>query len=53
MKILWRVVSLLFALKLLLFLFNNVQYVSADGGAPNLAYVAGTANEVSVIDNSK
>lgn len=50
MKKLWRVVSLLFALALLLFLFNDVQQVSADGGAPNLAYVAGTANEVSVID---
>jgi len=50
MKIPWRVVSLLFALALLLFLFNEVQHVSADGGAPNLAYVAGTAHEVSVID---
>jgi len=50
MKILWRVVSLLFALALLLFHFYDVQHVSADGGAPNLAYVAGTAHEVSVID---
>jgi len=50
MKILWRVIPLLFALALLLFLFNEVQHVSADGGAPNLAYVAGTAHEVSVID---
>ena len=50
MKILWRVVSLLFALALLLFQFYDVQHVSADGGAPNLAYVAGTAHEVSVID---
>jgi DNA-binding beta-propeller fold protein YncE len=50
MKILWRVVPLLFALTFLLFLFNDIQHASADGGAPNLAYVSGTANEVSVID---
>jgi DNA-binding beta-propeller fold protein YncE len=50
MKILWRVVPLLFALTFLLILFNDIQRASADGGAPNLAYVSGTANEVSVID---
>ncbi len=50
MKIYWRVVSLLFALVLITFLFPDSQHASADGGAPNLAYVAGAANGVSVID---
>jgi DNA-binding beta-propeller fold protein YncE len=50
MKIYWRVVSLLFALALLGFLFPDSQHASADGGAPNLAYVAGAANGISVID---
>jgi DNA-binding beta-propeller fold protein YncE len=45
-----RVVLLLFALLLLLFLFPGSQHASADGGAPNLAYVAGTAHGISVID---
>ena len=50
MKIVWRVIPLLFALAFFLFLLNDIQHASADGGAPNLAYVSGTANEVSVID---
>lgn len=50
MKIYWRVVSLLFALVLITFLFPDSQHASADGGAPNLAYVAGVANGVSVND---
>jgi DNA-binding beta-propeller fold protein YncE len=50
MKIFWRVISLLFALALLVFLFPDSQHASADGGAPNLAYVAGAANGISVID---
>ncbi len=50
MKIYWRAVSLLFALALLVFLFPDSQHASADGGAPNLAYVAGAANGISVID---
>jgi DNA-binding beta-propeller fold protein YncE len=41
---------LLFAFFILLFLFPGSQRASADGGAPNLAYVAGTAKGVSVID---
>jgi len=33
-----------------LFLFPGSQHAFADGGAPNLAYVAGTASGISVID---
>jgi DNA-binding beta-propeller fold protein YncE len=50
MKIFWRLVLLLFALALLSFLFLDSQNVIADGGAPNLAYVAGAANGIGVID---
>jgi DNA-binding beta-propeller fold protein YncE len=46
----WLAISLLIALTFLLFLFPGSQHASADGGAPNLAYVAGTANGISVID---
>jgi DNA-binding beta-propeller fold protein YncE len=46
----WRVASLLLALTLLLFLFPASQHAYADGGAPNLAYVAGAAHGISVID---
>jgi len=50
MKIVWRVGSLLFVLAFLLFLFPFSQQVRADGGAPNLAYVAGAAHGIGVID---
>ena len=50
MKIVWRVGLLLFVLALLLFLFPFSQQVHADGGAPNLAYVAGAAHGIGVID---
>lgn len=53
MKIVWRVGSLLFALALFLFLFPFSQHVYADGGAPNLAYVAGAAHGIAVIDISQ
>ncbi len=49
-KINWRVVPLLFVLALLLFLFPGSQHAYADGGAPNLAYIAGASKGVSVID---
>src|SRR6266702_3375185 len=49
-KINWRVVPLLFVLALLLFLFPGSQHAYADGGAPNLAYVAGASKGISVID---
>src|SRR5216684_2338896 len=42
---------LLFAFLLLSFLFPGSHHAYADGGAPNLAYVAGTAKGISVIDN--
>src|SRR5438552_4033341 len=50
MKIVWRVGLLLFVLALLLFLFPLSQHAYADGGAPNLAYVAGAAYGIGVID---
>jgi hypothetical protein len=46
----WRIALPLLALTFLLFLFPDSQHASADGGAPNLAYVAGTAHGISVID---
>src|SRR6266487_1388995 len=49
-KIYWRIPLLLCTFLLLLFLFPGSQHASADGGAPNLAYVAGTASGISVID---
>ena len=48
-KIYWRIVSLLFAFLFLTFLFPGSQHTYADGGAPNLAYIAGTAKGISVI----
>src|SRR6266702_515094 len=50
MKIVCSVGSLLCVLALLLFLFPLSQHVYADGGAPNLAYVAGAAHGIVVID---
>ena len=49
-KIYWRIALLVFAFMLLRFLFPSSRHVYADGGAPNLAYVAGTAKGISVID---
>jgi DNA-binding beta-propeller fold protein YncE len=49
-KIDWRVTSLLFAFTLLVILFPGSRHAHADGGAPNLAYVAGAAHGISVID---
>jgi len=53
MKIVCRVGSLLLALAFLLLLFPLSQHVYADGGAPNLAYVAGAAHGIGVIDISQ
>src|SRR6266436_69604 len=53
MKIVWRVGPLLFVIALLLFFFPYTQQANADGGAPNLAYVAGAAHGISVIDISQ
>ncbi len=50
MKVYWRIALLLFAFLLLSFLFPGSKHAYADGGAPNLAYVAGTAKGISVID---
>src|SRR5207244_5458812 len=41
---------LLFTITLLLVFLPGTQQTYADGGAPNLAYVAGTAKGISVID---
>ncbi|HEX9135188.1 MAG TPA: hypothetical protein VF844_23110 [Ktedonobacteraceae bacterium] len=49
-KVYWRGAPLLLAFTFLLFLFPGSQHASADGGAPNLAYVAGTEKGISVID---
>ena len=46
----WRIVLLLCALTILLLLFPVTQQAYADGGAPNLAYVAGGSNGLSIID---
>jgi hypothetical protein len=53
MKIVYRVSSLLLILVFLLLLFPLSRQVKADGGAPNLAYVAGAAHGISVIDISQ
>ena len=50
MKIGYRVGSLMLVLAFLLFLFPFFQRANADGGAPNLAYVAGAAQGIGVID---
>ncbi len=52
-KIYWRFALLLFDILLLSFLFPGSHHAYADGGAPNLAYVAGTAKGISVIDISQ
>ncbi len=49
-KIYWRIALLLCAFLLLSLLLPGSQHASADGGAPNLAYVAGAASGVGVID---
>ncbi len=53
MKFVYRVGSLLLALVFLLLLLPVFQYVHADGGAPNLAYVAGATGGIGVIDISQ
>ena len=53
MKVVWRVSLLFFVLALLLYLFPFSQLVFADGGAPNLAYVAGAEHGIGVIDISQ
>jgi len=45
-----RVATMAFALWLLLFHFPGSQHAYADGGVPNLAYVAGSSKGISVID---
>jgi DNA-binding beta-propeller fold protein YncE len=53
MKIVYRVGSLMLVLAFLLLLLPFPRQVKADGGAPNLAYVAGAAHGISVIDISQ
>jgi hypothetical protein len=50
MKIAYRAGSLMLTLAFLPLLFPFSRQVNADGGAPNLAYVAGAAVGISVID---
>src|SRR2546428_12414743 len=45
-----RIVLLLCTLTILLLLFPGTRQAQADGGAPNLAYVAGGSHGISVID---
>jgi DNA-binding beta-propeller fold protein YncE len=49
-KIHWSIALLVFAFMLLMFLFPGSRHAYADGGAPNLAYIAGTQKGISVID---
>ena len=49
-RIYWSIALLIFAFMLLMFLFTGLRPTYADGGAPNLAYVAGTEKGISVID---
>ena len=49
-KIYWSIILLVFTFILLIFLFPGMRKAYADGGAPNLAYVAGTQKGISVID---
>jgi DNA-binding beta-propeller fold protein YncE len=49
-NIIWRTALLLCALALLLLLFPENRQAHADGGAPNLAYVAGASHGIGVID---
>ena len=49
-KIYWPIAILMFMLILLIFLFPGSQHAYADGGAPNLAYVSGSQNGISIID---
>lgn len=49
-NIIWRTALSLCAFALLLLLFPENRHAYADGGAPNLAYVAGGSNGISVID---
>ena len=53
MKIVYRVGTIMLVLAYLLLLLPLSRQVNADGGAPNLAYVAGAANGISVIDISQ
>jgi len=53
MKIVYRVGSLMLVLVFFLLLLPFPRQVNADGGAPNLAYVAGAAHGISVIDISQ
>jgi DNA-binding beta-propeller fold protein YncE len=53
MKIVYRVGSLMLALAFLMLLLPFFQRANADGGAPNLAYVAGATHGVGVIDISQ
>jgi hypothetical protein len=49
-RIYWSIALLMFTFILLMFLFTGSQHVYADGGAPNLAYVAGAQKGIGVID---
>ncbi|HYX49225.1 MAG TPA: hypothetical protein VE843_05755 [Ktedonobacteraceae bacterium] len=53
MKIVYRVGPLILALVCLLLMFPITGHVNADGGAPNLAYVAGAMHGIGVIDISQ
>jgi DNA-binding beta-propeller fold protein YncE len=50
MKLVCRIGPLLCVLAFFLILLPLTQHVNADGGAPNLAYVAGAAQGIGVID---
>src|SRR5215467_6727133 len=53
MKIVYRAGPLILALACLLLLLPLSRHVNADGGAPNLAYVAGATRGIGVIDISQ
>ena len=52
-RIYWPIALPVFTLILLMLLFPGSRHAYADGGAPNLAYVAGTQKGISVIDISQ
>ncbi len=53
MKIVYRVGSLMLVFTCLMLLLPLIQHVSADGGAPNLAYIGGATHGIGVIDISQ
>ncbi|HYB01125.1 MAG TPA: YncE family protein [Ktedonobacteraceae bacterium] len=53
MKIVYRVGTLILVLACFLLLLRHSQQANADGGAPNLAYVAGAQHGIGVVDISQ